>query len=236
MNSYAEFIYDQTKRWAEVTESSAALNKFYYYMPSDVRDRIDQMKNRFDLVTPTRQMESPFLKILLEGAVDQKVILIAYEAQAGVSDRHIQPIGIYASNGLWYCPAYCFLRKDFRVFRCDRMHAAQIDTSETEPVDLRDIHLGNRETVGHMEQAMIPMSAYLTKEGVTACESEVWSFSKLRIHENGTGSLNGAIPKSDIPFYAKFFIGLGNDVKVEQPQELIETIKRMLHEILANYG
>ncbi|UKS27147.1 YafY family transcriptional regulator [Paenibacillus sp. HWE-109] len=218
------------------TESATALNKFYYYMPSDVRDRIDQMKNRFDLVTPTRQIESPFLKILLEGAVDQKVILIAYEAQEGVSDRKIQPIGIYASNGLWYCPAYCFLRKDFRVFRCDRMHAAQIDTSETEPVDLRDIHLGNRETVGHMEQAMIPMSAYLTKEGVTACESEVWSSSKLRIHEDGTGSLNGAIPKSDIPFYAKFFIGLGNDVKVEQPQELIETIKRMLREILDYYG
>jgi predicted DNA-binding transcriptional regulator YafY len=51
------------------TESSSALNKFYFYMPGDVRDRIDEMKNRVDFVSPTRQWESPFLSLLLAGAI-----------------------------------------------------------------------------------------------------------------------------------------------------------------------
>lgn len=41
------------------TEISSAMSKFYYYMTGDVRDRIDQMKNRVDFITPTRQSEFP---------------------------------------------------------------------------------------------------------------------------------------------------------------------------------
>lgn len=54
------------------TEASSALSKFYHYMPGDVRDRIDQMKNRVDFVTPERQSAFPYLAVLLDGAVRQK--------------------------------------------------------------------------------------------------------------------------------------------------------------------
>lgn len=77
-------------------------------MSGDVRDRIDQMKNRVDFVVPARQAESPFLSALLEAAVMQKTVRIKYKSQDTLSERNIQPIGIYASSGLWYCPAYCF--------------------------------------------------------------------------------------------------------------------------------
>lgn len=98
------------------TESHSGLNKFYHYMSGDVRDRIDQMKNRVDFVTPTRHFKSPYLSILLNGAIHQNVIRIDYESREGMSSREIQPVGIYASNGFWYCPAYCFRSGDFRLF------------------------------------------------------------------------------------------------------------------------
>lgn len=53
------------------TESSTALSKFYQFMPQDVRDRIDQMKHRVDFVTPKRQVDSPYLSILLDAASEQ---------------------------------------------------------------------------------------------------------------------------------------------------------------------
>ncbi|NEW07389.1 YafY family transcriptional regulator [Paenibacillus sp. SYP-B3998] len=215
------------------TESSSALSKFYYYMPQDIRDRIDQMKNRVDFVTPTRQISSPYLSILLDAAIQQKVLLIDYESREKRSNREIQPIGIYTRNGLWYCPAYCCQNDDIRVFRCDRIHS--VVHSALKPMDLRHLDLENRDLNSLVEQEYVTLFAELTKEGVQACEAEPWPVPKLHIRQDGTGWLEGNIRKSDIQFFAKFFIGLGNEVTVENPPELLDSIKRNLSELMAKY-
>lgn len=215
------------------TESSTALSKFYTYMPQDIRDRIDQMKSRVDFVTPVRQASSPYLSILLDAAIQQKVLHIEYESREKRSNRQVQPIGIYTRNGLWYCPAYCFQSKEIRVFRCDRIHSAV--QSELKPKDLRHVHLGNRQTNDLMEQEYVSLLAELTKEGIEACEAEPWSVPKLHIRQDGTGWLEGNISKSDIQYFAKFFIGLGNEVNVKNPPELLESIKIYLTELMAKY-
>jgi predicted DNA-binding transcriptional regulator YafY len=218
------------------TEASSALSKFYNYMSGDVRDRIDQMKNRVDFITPSRHAESPYLSILLDGAIDQKVILIDYESREGISCREIQPIGIYASNGLWYCPAYCFLRGDIRVFRCDRIHSATYTASATKLMDLRHIHLGNKELLNKTEEEEVILHVELSKEGVQKCEAELWSVSKLHIRDNDTGWLDGSIAKSDIHFFAKFILGLGNEATVKSPPELVDAMKELITEIMAKYN
>ncbi|MED4751965.1 YafY family protein [Brevibacillus choshinensis] len=215
------------------TEASSALRKFYQYMPNDIRDRIDQMKNRVDFVTPTRQVSSPHLAILLEAAIQQKVLLIDYESRDKPSKREIQPIGIYTRNGLWYCPAYCYQSDEIRVFRCDRIHSA-ID-SESQPMDLRDIHLGNRESDRKGVQVGGTLFAELTKEGVQACEAEHWLVPMLHVRQDGTGWVEGYLPKSDILFFTKFFIGLGKEVTVMSPTELLDEIRRNLTELMMKY-
>ncbi|MCL6443092.1 MAG: YafY family transcriptional regulator [Alicyclobacillus sp.] len=214
-------------------EFSSALNKFYYYMPEDVRNRIDAMKNRLDFVTPTRQVKSPFLSLLLEAALHQNVIRIEYESREGTSSREIQPIGVYAHNGFWYCPAYCFLRRDFRVFRCDRIVSATSSTSK--PMDLQHVHLGNRKSFLHVEQPCVDFYVELSREGVQRCETELWPAPRLHVRKDGTGWLDGSVPKSDIPFFAKFFVGLGNDVTVKNPPELIDHMRQTLSEIMDKY-
>ncbi|TBL77885.1 helix-turn-helix transcriptional regulator [Paenibacillus thalictri] len=216
-------------------ESASALDKFYLHMSGDVRDRIDQMKNRVDFVTPTRQQASPHLSVLLEAAVNQKVLLIEYGQQAGETCRSIQPIGIYAHNGLWFCPAYCFLRQDFRVFRCDRIRSAVYDDSGTEPLDLRHVHLGNKEAFFHTVKESVSLYAKLSKQGVHMCEAVLWLKAYLHTREDGTGWLEGPIPKADIAFYGRFFIGLGHEATVRQPPELIGDIKRLLADMMSKY-
>ncbi|MFB5678192.1 helix-turn-helix transcriptional regulator [Paenibacillus terreus] len=217
------------------TESASVLSKFYNYMSGDIRDRIDQMKNRVDFVTPARQADSPFLTVLLDAAIEQKIVLINYEAKEGKTCRKIQPIGIYANNGLWYCPAYCFLRKDLRVFRCDKVQSAEYDDSGTQPVDLRHIHLGNRAVFAHLAEERVSIYVELSKEGVQRAETEMWLASLLRLREDGGGWLEGEVPKSDIPYLARLFIGWGNEATVKGPPELIKCMKQMLAELLAKY-
>ncbi|MEK3722533.1 helix-turn-helix transcriptional regulator [Paenibacillus sp. FSL H8-0034] len=216
-------------------ESASALDKFYLHMSGDVRDRIDQIKNRMDFVTPTRQQESPYLSILLEAAVHQQVLHIEYESQGDAADRHIQPIGIYANNGLWFCPAYCFLRQDFRIFRCDRIHSAVYDTDGIEPMDLRHIDLANKELHVHADKESTQLYAELSPKGVQMCEAVLWLGSHLHVREDGTGWLEGPIPHKDLAFYTRFFIGLGNEATVKHPSELISEMKRLFAEIISKY-
>lgn len=217
------------------TEAESALNKFYLYMPGDTRDRIDQMKNRFDLVSPVRQLESPHLAILLDGAIRQTVIAIEYESGGGSSSRHIQPIGIYARNGLWYCPAYCFVREDIRLFRCDRIHSADYAGGKVKPLDLQHVNLSNWESHVRLKQDRVTLRAELSREGVRRCEAELWLARKLCPREDGTGWLEGDVPKSELPYLAQFFIGLGKEALVESPGELVAYMKKTLVEMMRQY-
>ncbi|MFT9846759.1 helix-turn-helix transcriptional regulator [Aneurinibacillus sp. REN35] len=213
-------------------ESSSVVSKFYHHMPPDIRNRINQMRNRVDFVTPTRQASSPYVSALLDAAIQQNVLLIDYESRKKRSQREIQPIGIYTRNGLWYCPAYCYQNDDIRVFRCDRIHS--VARSTTKPMDLQHIHLENREVKSGEES--LSLFVELTKEGVEVCEAEPWSAPMLHTRPDGTGWLEGTIVKSDLSFFAKFFIGLCNEGTVEQPPELLGGIKRELSKLVDKYG
>ncbi|GJM84004.1 YafY family transcriptional regulator [Paenibacillus timonensis] len=222
------------------TEASSALGKFYHYMSSDVRDRIDQMKNRVDFVTPARQSAFPYLGLLLEGAIRQQVLRIEYESRRGVSTcRQIQPVGIFASGGLWYCPAYCFERRDFRMFRCDRIAAAEAaeGPGAPAPLDLRHIHLGNWEEHLGRKPALLDCVVELSRLGVEACEGQlIHRRLKLHVREDGSGRLVGPIPASELPYLSAFFIGLGQDATVLGPPELLDTMRRTLTELLEKYS
>lgn len=219
-------------------ESQSALHKFYHYMSGDVRDRIDEMKNRIDFVTPVRQAEFPYLSVLLEAATGQKILCIDYESSGRRSQRQIQPVGIYASNGLWYCPAYCFQRRDIRVFRCDRISSAAYDTTGLAPLDLRHVHLGNKDEHSDKqtnEVEQIHIAVELEREAVQACEGELWAAALLHIRTDGTGRLEGSVPVKDLRFFAGFILGLGTSATVQEPPELIGELKKRLSGVLSKY-
>lgn len=215
-------------------ESASALNKFYLYMPGDIRDRIDSMKNRVDFVTPSRRGKAPFLAILLNAAIHRKVLVVKYVTEEeGASSRLIQPVSLYANNGFWYCTAYCYLRQGLRVFRCDRIHEAEYDFSGTEPLDLGDVRLSRIHTEEPRES--FRLRAELSRAGVQRCEAELWLAPMLDVHEDGSGMIDKDVPRSDIPFYTDFFIGLGDEAVLKEPEELRESIRNRLSNMLVRY-
>lgn len=222
--------------------SSSALQKFYNYMPGDTRDRIDGMKHRIDFVIPARQAEFPFLSILLEAATGARVVSVTYRSKDGETKRNIQPIGLYASGGLWYCPAYCFMREGIRVFRCDRMISAEyMDSRESpQPLDLSGVHLETLKDSGRLSgepgQAELKLHVRLTAEGAQRCEGEPWAARLLIREDDGDGRLEGGIARKDLRFFAQYVIGLCQEATVQEPPELVEEMKAILAAMLASYS
>ncbi|PUA38161.1 transcriptional regulator [Paenibacillus elgii] len=214
-------------------ESVSALKKFYLHMPGDVRNRIDSMKDRLDFIAPTRQGDAPYLANVLEAAVDQKVLAIEYESEEkGETSRQIQPVVLYANQGYWYCLAHCFLRRGYRLFRCDRIRSAVYDTSGIEPLKLDDIRLTWREYEEPVKDP-IHLRAYLSRKGVQRCEAEIWL--SLQLNDDGSGFIDKVVSRAHLSFYAEFFIGLGDEVILDEPEELKEAIRKKLSGLLSRY-
>ncbi|MBD0379934.1 hypothetical protein ICC18_07400 [Paenibacillus sp. WST5] len=102
-------------------------------------------------------------------------------------------------------------------------------------MDLRHVHLGNKESFFQTEKESTGLYAELSQKGVQMCEAVLWLGSHLHIREDGTGWLEGPIPQSDLAFYARFFIGLGNEATVKHPPELVLYMKRLFAEIMSKY-
>jgi len=175
------------------------------------------------------------LSLLLDAAIDQKVLRVEYESKQRKQSRDVQPLGIYANNGFWYCPAYCFHRRDFRLFRCDRVRSVEL--SELKALDLTQVHIGNWESYLEEESPAYELYVELTATGVQRCESEMWPAHNMQIHvrEDGTGWLDNPIPTDSLPFFGQFFIGLGTDAKVKAPDKLIQVMREMLDKLMAQY-
>jgi predicted DNA-binding transcriptional regulator YafY len=214
----------------------SALKKFYLYLPGDIRERIDQLKQRFDFFTPTRQAKSPFLSLLLDAAVEQRVLKMVYQSKKKVSEREMQPIGIYAHRGLWYCPAYCFLSRGFRTFRCDRMQKVTAEGVIAKAIPLQEIHLENMGQHFPPAGKNLPLYVELTSTGVEQCEMERWMKPFLHVREDGSGWLEGIMAESDLDFMADYFVGLGLKALVKEPVELVDLIREKIQQLKETYA
>ncbi|MED3574334.1 helix-turn-helix transcriptional regulator [Cytobacillus praedii] len=216
------------------SEYESIIKKFYLNLSGDIRDTIDKMKNRVEFVSVYQQEETPYIKQLLEVSIKQEIVIVGYEINGKITYRSIQPIGIYANEGKWYCPSYCFLRKDYRVFRCDRIKTIELDEN-TVPINLSTIFLTNRFSLINRNKETYQLHVELTKKGVDKYKSTKWPNIELSKRKDGTGFLKGTILKSDTAFFTEFFINYGEDAMVKSPSELVDSIKEKLHTILKQY-
>ena len=200
-------------------------------------DRIDAMKNRVDFLVPKRKQTSSHLDLLLEAAIEQKALTIEYWSSKGVVKRDIQPIGIYAESGFWFCPAYCCLRGDYRLFRADRIFSAsyavqQIDRSAQNAVDLT-----NWVSILSKSRERMPFVIELSKSGVERYQEEVWLWPMpdLQVNADGTGIIQGTIPVQEMDYFSDHWFRYGKHAVVKEPKELVEKVRRHFVEALQQY-
>ncbi|WP_188691587.1 helix-turn-helix transcriptional regulator [Pullulanibacillus camelliae] len=212
-------------------EIKTALNKFYHSLPQDVKSTIDEMKHRVAFWSPKRPHAAPYLKDLLEAAVSQTSLCIEYDGSHGPQERRIFPVGLYSHNGLWYCPAYCFKRQAFRLFRADRV----LNVLPTPPPDAVDVpSMSITEWLEHAErggQTTLPLKVQLTAEGVRHAQNLLDLETMITMNADRTGTLYGRIPQSEIGYFTELIWSLGTEARLEEPIEIIELIQVKLQKL-----
>lgn len=213
--------------------AATALHKFYHYLPADIKDQIDRLKDRVMIHSPFRPMSSDILQTLMQAVMIRQVVTISYRSSTGSSERHIQPIGLYASSGYWYCPAYCFDREDIRQFRVDRMTAASTNESIAIRKDIADQTLRDIPGTGDVEMKLFEVQ--LTSKGIWLLETDTRLGPHIHKNENGSGVVQLEIPSADVIFFSEYIWRLGEEAAITSPAEAVQWTREKIESMRLRY-
>ncbi len=215
-------------------ETISVLKKFLNCLPLDVQNSITQIQNKIVFWIPDRHCDSPMLKSMFLVVINRHAVTIRYSSTYAESTRTIIPIGLYAMNGLWYCPAYCTTANQIRVFRVDRIK--EILTEKPYPKGTYPIPASIQE---YLEKTEIKndyrLKIQLTDIGVKRCESECLLANGLKIFAAGDGVIDMEINHDALAWVADYILPFGNNATVLEPLELIELIKQKIHALHQHY-
>ena len=212
----------------------SVLKKFLNCLPLDVQKSIIQIQNKVVFWIPDRHRDSPLLKSIFLVVINRHAATIRYSSTYSESTRTIIPIGLYAMNGLWYCPAYCTTANQIRVFRVDRIK--EIIEEKPYPKEKYPMPASIQE---YLEKAEVKndyhMKIRLTDIGVKRCESECFLASGLKSFPTGGGIIDMEINHAALEWVADYILPFGKNATVLEPVALIQLMQQKIDELYQHY-
>lgn len=108
-----------------IKEFTKAINKVKAVLLYSTKEKVDLLSKRIAVSPATPAINASNSLTLIQNALtDFKVLSITYhsEHKNEKTERNIEPFALYYSlQESWILIAYCRLRKDYRMFRLDRM-------------------------------------------------------------------------------------------------------------------
>jgi predicted DNA-binding transcriptional regulator YafY len=103
-----------------------ALGKIAAAAPSDLRAQIDDI-GLWPIFFPSEHKPVEFLTVVRKAMTTERTLALRYaDAHERVTERHVWPVQIGFHENVQTIIGWCLLRKAFRTFRADRIHAAEI--------------------------------------------------------------------------------------------------------------
>lgn len=204
--------------------------KLYANLPNDTKDKIDRLESVLVFWNQKRNLPSSYLKEIIEASIEDHIVILEYQSKTENKVKEVKPIGVYATDGFWYMPAFDMEYQMIRLFRVDRILSFE-DSKKVLPVaiDLKN-WLANHEI-----KAPIRLHVRLSREGLRQCRSEPWLEPDIVTSEDGNGTIDMEIDRSELLFVSEYFFRLGTDAKVIEPKEVIDYIKQQANCLSNHY-
>lgn len=204
---------------------ASLVEKVETLLPKAQTATIDQFQEAISLQEKTRHYPTPFLDQLVQSAAARQWLRVSYRSEKGLSEQTILPAKLRNSDGLWYCDAYSFERKENRIYRVDRFQAVSPGPQLSPTGDWPDTaHLANG------DPALPEVQVQLTSRGVQILERNTYLSPQI---EAGPGHswLKVRLRPQEYPWLVRVILGLGLEAKVISPPELKELLQKEIEAI-----
>jgi predicted DNA-binding transcriptional regulator YafY len=118
----------------------SALRKLAAVMAAAPRDTASRLVSRIRVVQGPDGPDQPLAEVVQQALVDSFALELTYrDGQAQETERTVEPVGLFGTNGGWYLAAWCRLRQAPRAFRLDRIVRANLTNEAISPRPLETV-------------------------------------------------------------------------------------------------
>lgn len=203
---------------AEPQMIEGALAKIERVLPTSLRLRVQAVQSAVAFVAkpPTSQPAAETILLISTAVRQQQRLRLRYQGRDAETARAVDPYGVVSHWNQWYMVGWCHLRQDVRVFRLDRIAAAELEAANfTRPADFDSLHyvLNSLATAprGWLVELLLKMPL-AEAEQLIPLGSAV-----LEEHENGVAM---RFYSTDLQITARYLFLLARPFVIQQPQEL----------------
>ena len=172
---------------------------------------------------------APKISMIQDAIENRKLLKFKYFAPSGESERTIEPYYIVFKWTSWYVYGWCLKRKDYRLFKLNRMDKVRLSDKnfECRSVPLPDMSAELLYPRNIKVKALFDadMKWRLVEEFGTKCYSE-----------NEDGKLLFTADYSDMDNLVSWLLTFGDKAEVLEPEEVRERLKTMAENMIKTYG
>lgn len=215
-----------------------ALYKIKSVLNEAQKDHLESLQDHIEVLKP--QMAIPaqsgnFLTDLQKAVASKHVLKLNYVSnnQNELTERHVEPIGLFYYSAAWHLIAWCRLRNGFRDFRCDRIKQLKPTGEVFQPRSISTM----QEYFNSLQQANIEM-----KSAVILFDRKEAQYVQNSRHYFGfvseeiiDGQVRMNFLTADLNIMARWLLSYGRGVEIESPQELKEIIHLLVEELQEHY-
>ena len=181
-----------------------------------------------DLSSWYRESLAPKIETIQDGIENRHMLTFRYYAPSGESDRIVEPYYLVFRWSSWYLWAWCCDRKDYRLFKLNRM-----------------VHVREKDTVFVCREAALPdlSDEKIFPDGIKVKAlfeaNQKWrlveEFGPACFTEYGDGRLLVTVDYTDMESLVTWLMTFGDKVEVLEPKEARNEIARMANKMAMIY-
>jgi predicted DNA-binding transcriptional regulator YafY len=213
---------------------TSAMYKIKAVLRGTEKDLVENLERNIVVKEQKRDKKPPenVLDILLKSIADKKAAQMVYKAfgNEDISERLVEPIGVFHEFEHWYTIAYCHLRQSYRQFRLDRILDLKLTTiAQQEHTSLKEYN-DYRES----SKKLCPV-----QKAVIRVDKEMVPYLEERRHYMGFVSEKIHKDYVDMTFLspyedglARWFIMFCDKAEIIEPQSLKDTVDLLIEKML----
>jgi len=209
----------------------SGMNKIKAVMRFADKDILEQAEVNIDIMqTYKAPTGDDTLQSLLQSIVRKKILRISYFTpdRNEISERKIEPVGIFFSRAHWYLIAFCLTRNDYRTFRVNRIRTV-VELNE----DFGKQHPSLKEFMSdfgrtqELEEVVVKMQ----KDKIMMLEDDKFYHGLFYEEEDGGGNIVLSFLTFSLDKFARWYLSFADVAVIIKPEELKHKVRRILENI-----
>ncbi|NOS54749.1 MAG: YafY family transcriptional regulator [Cyclobacteriaceae bacterium] len=228
-----ERMTDQSVRVA----FEGALMKIKSVLNEAQKDHLEILQDHIEVLRPSTNLPAQsgnFLTDLQKAVAGKQVVQLNYFSnQNELTQREVEPIGLFYYSAAWHLIAWCRLRNGFRDFRSDRIKELKQTGTTFEPRSISTM----QEYFNSLQQANAEMKTAIVlfdkKEAMYINNSR--HYFGFVSEEQLEGQVRMKFLTADLSMMARWLLSYGRGVEIEGSEELKSILQSLVEELQEHY-